>query len=477
MLDNSPNNLPATLRRLSDIVAEYDDKIAALPHLVQAFDGAVTAAQAGGCIGGTWAGQVFDRGAPSLSERTLAANLLQSAWKHVYTGLQLDRIAPASDRSRFEVALKNPAPFTLDNIAATFGQYIEDPRGHILRGLAEAFGALDMAFKSHDRMKIGVKGLPKRVILSSVTSPGYGGWGTDRLSDILNALAVYLRVERPTHGQLRAMLEGAKGGEGRLLEVVQAPTSENYHTQILGGVLPGALGDIWLKRFGNGNGHLFFGPAMLAAVNEALREYYGEVLPDCPEAAPRRAQSTEVAKDLQFYRTPDAVADMLVARASPGHGCAVLEPSCGDGSILDALRRYADKADHYDPETRRRRAPEIKCLGIEVDPARARATEAKGFGVVCKNFLQVTPNPRFDMVLMNPPFHGKHYQQHVNHALKFLKPGGVLYAILPVTAVTDHGFVKTERHGQDRWRDLPTGSFSASGTNINTGIARFFAPG
>jgi len=240
--------------------------------------------------------------------------------------------------------------------------------------------------------------------------------------------------------------------------------------------MPGVLGDVWLKRFNNGNGHLFFGPTMLAAVNEALREYYGEVLPDCPEAAPRRAQSTDVAKDLQFYRTPDAVADMLVSRAAPGDGCAVLEPSCGDGSILDALRRYSDKCDHYDRETGRHRAPEIKGLGIEVDPARARAAEAKGYGVVCKNFLQVTPNPKFDMVLMNPPFSGKHYQKHVNHALKFLKPGGVLYAILPITALTDHGFIKNERYGQDTWHDLPTGSFSESGTNINTGIARFFAP-
>ena len=102
-------------------------------------------------------------------------------------------------------------------------------------------------------------------------------------------------------------------------------------------------------------------------------------------------------------------------------------------------------------------------------------TRAKGYGVMQANFLQVQPDPVFDFVLMNPPFYGKHYQKHVEHARKFLKPGGVLYAILPITAVTDHGFVDPGR-GWDVWKDLPPGSFSESGTNINTGIVRMFAP-
>jgi hypothetical protein len=468
MLDDTPHNLPATLRRLSDIVAEYDEKTAAIPATVEGFKAACTAAEMGATIGGTYARQVFERYTPSLSEQHLRANLLESAWKHVYTGLQLDKIAPASDRSRFDLALKNPAPFTLDNIAATFGQYIADPRGHILRGLAEAFGALDMAFKSHDRMKIGVKGLPKRIILNSVTSRGYCGRGTSQLVDILNALAVYLGVKRPTHGQVSAMLESALRGDGRLQEVLQPMVNLGekigYSKEVLGGTMPGVLGDLWLKRFANGNGHLFFGPDMLAAVNEALREYYGDVLPDCPEERPAKAAGSAIAKDLQFYRTPASVADMLVSQAGIRDGARVLEPSCGDGAILDALRRHAIK-----------NRLEVRVCGVEYDQKRAAEAKAKGYSVHEANFLQVTPKADFDFVLMNPPFYGKHYQQHVEHARKFLKPGGTLLAILPITALTDHGFVTVERYGQDKWRDLPVGSFSESGTNINTGIATFFA--
>lgn len=450
------NQLPATLRRLSEIVEEYNAKIAAIPETVADFTKAVAGAEMAACVGGQYVGSIFHRGSPAIQESALARNLLESAWKHVYQGLNIHKIAPASDRSKFETAFKSPAPFTLGNIRATFGKYISDPRGHILRGLAEAFGNLDMAFKSHDRMKVGVKGLPKRVILSSVTNSGYGGYGNERLRDVLNALCVYTGHPHLTHGQFKAVLAG-----DRVRAVAEPASSRN---EVLGEPVQGALGDIWLKRFANGNGHLFFGPTMLKAVNEALAEYYGEVLPDCPESRPERATSTAVARDLQFYRTPAQAADLLVDRAEPRAGMRILEPSCGDGAIMDAVSRFAH----------RRNIDGLRIVGVEVSPGRAMAAKAKGYAVRVANFLQVTPSADFDMVLMNPPFYGKHYQKHVDHALKFLKPGGVLYAILPITAVTDHSYIEPGR-GWNKWKDLPAGSFAESGTNINTGIARFFA--
>jgi tRNA1(Val) A37 N6-methylase TrmN6 len=142
----------------------------------------------------------------------------------------------------------------------------------------------------------------------------------------------------------------------------------------------------------------------------------------------------------------------------------ILEPSCGDGAIMDAVKRFAQ----------RRNIDSLRIVGVEVSAGRALAAKAKGYAVQVANFLQVTPTADFDMVLMNPPFYGKHYQKHVEHARKFLKPDGVLYAILPITALTDHDYIEPGR-GWDKWKDLPAGSFSESGTNINTGIARFFA--
>jgi hypothetical protein len=469
MLDDTHTaNLPATLRRLSDIVAEYDEKAAAIDQTIADIDSAARAAEMASTVGGTYIGQIWSRGgSPSLHASTVQSNLLQSAWKHVYAGLQLDRIAPASDRSRFDLALKSPAPFTLENIAATFGHYISDPRAHILRGLAECFCQLDQAFKSHDRMRVGVSGLPKRIILSSVTSAGYGGYGTERLNDTLKSLCVLLGQPHLEYLQLRQLLDDAEKAPAHLREIVRTSAEEKklgIHDHA-GKHMTGPISELTLKRFRNGNAHLFFGPQILLTVNRALAEYYGDVLPDCPEERPKKATGTAVSKDLQFYRTPDAVADRLIARAGIRSGMRILEPSCGDGALLDAVRRYAAKE----------RIDDLRATGIEVDPSRAEATRAKGFGVHVGNFLQTQPNPVFDVVLMNPPFYGKHYQKHIEHARKFLKPGGRILAILPITAVTDHGFIIVPKYGRDNWEDLPVGSFSESGTNINTGIAHFWA--
>lgn len=80
------------------------------------------------------------------------------------------------------------------------------------------------------------------------------------------------------------------------------------------------------------------------------------------------------------------------------------------------------------------------------------------------NFLEQPAREEFDFVVMNPPFYGRHYVKHVNHAMKFLKPGGMLVTVLPATAYYDHGELK------GRWEDLPTASFSEAGTNVPTGI-------
>lgn len=108
------------------------------------------------------------------------------------------------------------------------------------------------------------------------------------------------------------------------------------------------------------------------------------------------------------------------------------------------------------------------------DRGRADTARQRGHKVLTANFLQVDPSPTYDVVLMNPPFYGKHYQKHVEHARRFLKPGGRVLAILPITALTDHGYIEAGRWLRDRWEDLPVGAFSESGTNINTGIATFF---
>jgi SAM-dependent methyltransferase len=123
----------------------------------------------------------------------------------------------------------------------------------------------------------------------------------------------------------------------------------------------------------------------------------------------------------------------------------VLEPSCGDGRILDGIRMRRQSG-----------------FGIEYHPGRAAEARAKGHAVLTANFLEHPATPEFDAVVMNPPFYGKHYAQHVRHAYKFLRPGGTLVSILPAAARYDHNELQGE------WRDLPVASFAEAGTNVPT---------
>lgn len=441
-------NTIALLPRLSDFVEEYDRKVAALPAAIKAFEEAGDAIKTAVTIGGTWGKGNVDVG--RVYERNLLDMLLKSAWLHAYRYLKIDTIASADDKRRFDYAMESPPPFTFENIRATFGDYIRDPRGNILRGLAEVFCSLDPAYKSHEKVKIGVKGLPKRVIISSVNSYGYG---KDKIESILNALAAYQGKPLITWRELNALLED----ENALLSDGVLPANRTWRepVEIVGR-------GIRLRRFANGNAHMIFEPDTLLDINRALAEYYGDVLADCSDDTPKpKRASTEVAKDLQYYPTPTDVIDRVLGDIYIKPGMKVLEPSCGCGRIMDAIR-----------------AKGAKPVGVEVDPGRANQARNKGHSVLHDNFLETVPIADFDAVIMNPPFYGRHYAKHVRHAMKFVKPGGTLVAILPVTARYDHGeFDNIEAGWYAIWNDLPIGSFRESGTNINTTVLKLVKKG
>jgi len=448
--------LPLTV---ADIVAEYEAKDAAIASEIKALDEAFTRLDMAATVQGAYVERVAQR--PYLHIDTLRRNLLKSGWRAVYQRLQIDAIASAKDRKLFEQAMVSPPPLTVETAKATFGDYLIRPRFHILRGLAEAFCALDPAYKSHSRVRIGVKGLPKRVVLNH-----WGGfsstYGRERFQDMANALAAYRRQSPVEWCEMLDIDDQHKAGSdavmnGRVLKRYRnAGQEEEYHAPDRG---------LTIRKFGNGNAHVYFDQDALHAVNRALAEFYGEVLPDAEPEGVKPSYSTAVAKDLQFYWSPPEVVERALAfagipdlrewgrdhtrRPAP---MQVLEPSCGDGRILDLLRTYGHNR-----------------FGIEYHRGRAAEAKAKGHDVFCANFLDCEPRP-FEAVVMNPPFYGRHYLYHVSHALRFVQPGGVLVAILPATARYDHG----DLHGE--WEDLPVASFAEAGTNVPTTMLKIRKP-
>lgn len=426
-------NLPALPRRIFDLIEEYETKHAGAEDAVKTLNAAIDAAKMAHCVAGSYTRNLVDLRS-SVNARDIHRELLKSAWQAAYKHLNIETVASTKDKAAFERALADPPPFTMDNIRATFFDYLARPRHHILKGLAEVFADLDEAYRSHSKVKIGVSGLPKRVVLPYMR--GYGSSGFDKLFACLNALAAYRGEPLLTRADMVAL----------------DPLTRSWDTN------PGGEATIRgqkVRVFMNGNAHLFFDKHALLDINRALAEFYGEVLPDAEDENAPRSASREVSKDLAYYPTPDKAAETLIYGAYIGADMTVLEPSCGCGRLLDMIRQKAKDVRN------------VRALGIEVHAGRADEARSKGFNVLTANFLDVEPSPDFDRVVMNPPFSGKHYLKHIRHALKFLKPDGRLVAILPATAWYDHGELTGDLKGE--WRDLPAGSFSESGTNVPTG--------
>ncbi|GBU18066.1 methyltransferase [Methylobacterium sp.] len=157
----------------------------------------------------------------------------------------------------------------------------------------------------------------------------------------------------------------------------------------------------------------------------------------------------------QFYTPPD-LAERVIAAAGILPGMWVLEPSAGRGALaIPALVAGG----------------QVDC--VELNRANAEhLDEADRFDVVCCDFLTVASERQYDRVVMNPPFTRDQDIRHVEHALKFLAPGGRLVAIMSGGVLFRQGRAATFREmvaaRGGTIEPLPADSFKASGTSVST---------
>ena len=157
-----------------------------------------------------------------------------------------------------------------------------------------------------------------------------------------------------------------------------------------------------------------------------------------------------------YFPTPKNIVLRMVELAEIESGMSILEPSAGQGAIADCLPKDC----------------QIDC--IELLPDNANILQKKGYLVQQCDFLSVEPQPLYDRIIMNPPFEKQQDIDHVQHALKCLKDGGVLVSVM------SSGVVFRENRKTVEFRGLvdelgfiernPEGSFKESGTMVNTVI-------
>ena len=162
---------------------------------------------------------------------------------------------------------------------------------------------------------------------------------------------------------------------------------------------------------------------------------------------------------LDFFPTPVAVTEEMLAAADIRPGMGVLEPSAGMGHIADRIREKG-----------------VEPVVAELEPQKRELLEAKGYEVIGKDFMKDIPEGEsFDRIVMNPPFSKRQDTEHVRRAYDLLNPGGKLVAI-----VSEGSFFGKDKKASE-FRDwleevggtsekLAEGSFNDPSLPVTTGV-------
>lgn len=154
----------------------------------------------------------------------------------------------------------------------------------------------------------------------------------------------------------------------------------------------------------------------------------------------------------QAFYTPESIADEIVLIAGVAN-CDVLEPSAGDGNLVKSLIKFGAKS--------------IDCVEIE-ESCRKNLMEIGANVVIIDDFLSCKPFVKFDRIVMNPPFTKNQYLKHITHAIKYLKPEGKLFAVVP-----NNNCQKLKDLGCSVIRVFQAGSFKESGTMVATALVAY----
>lgn len=163
-------------------------------------------------------------------------------------------------------------------------------------------------------------------------------------------------------------------------------------------------------------------------------------------------------KDFQFFATPTALGEQVIDACGPLTGKRVFEPHAGDGALADIAHQ---------------RGAEV--VVNELWDVNVLKLKAKGYEPLNRDFLTLDPEETglFDCVIANPPFTNNSDIGHVLHMRRFLKPGGVISAIMSTAwqTGTQKKHVAFREYLSEHDVDIeqvPAGTFSVSGTDVPT---------
>ena len=132
--------------------------------------------------------------------------------------------------------------------------------------------------------------------------------------------------------------------------------------------------------------------------------------------------------DPELYPTPEPVIRRMLLPYAERLGTAtILEPSAGNGRILDLMTRDGIEYEHVSESGRTytltAKARAERTYAIEKDPELRMILQQKGYRVIASDFLTFQPEHHFDLIIENPPF--SKGAEHLLHSWEILRGGDI----------------------------------------------------
>lgn len=170
----------------------------------------------------------------------------------------------------------------------------------------------------------------------------------------------------------------------------------------------------------------------------------------------------ETIKKFQFYPTPKEVAEYLVELAEIKENESILEPSAWLWNIAEIIReKYTDN----------KWALYSDLILCELDSNKCSELLNKSFVVYEWDFLNYTPEFRFNKIIANPPFSKSQDVKHILHMYKLLSEWWRIVSIASSSIKTREWKLYDElKNLNPEFIELPEWSFKESWTLVNTVI-------
>ena len=172
-------------------------------------------------------------------------------------------------------------------------------------------------------------------------------------------------------------------------------------------------------------------------------------------------ESRNIKKEFQFFATPPAIAAHLVELADIKPDDIILEPSAGQGAIIEAiLGKY----------------PKANITAVELMELNCNILIKKGYNVEKADFITTPFQPVVAKIITNPPFSNKLDIDHIRRRHEVCIPGGG--RIVSIASKHWQGAGNRKEVDFKNWLDsidsqvyeIEAGAFKESGTMIRSVI-------